>query len=95
MERGREILGRQRDEDQALGMGGDVIEIKRALPFLGAALAERQQPAEPAVSGAIARKDQQARRVQQIEPGADDEFDADFLGGQMTAHDTGKRVDCR
>ena len=74
-------------------MGGDVIEIKRALPFFRAALAERQQPAEPAVSGAIARKGQQARGVQQIEPRADDEFDADLLGGQMTAHDTGKRVD--
>ena len=73
-------------------MGGDVIEIKRALPFLGAALAERQQPAKPAVSGAIARINQQARRVLQIEPGADDEFDADFLGGQMAAHDAGKRV---
>ena len=74
-------------------MGGDVIEIKRALPLLGAALAERQQPAEPAISGAIARKDQQARRILQIEPRADDEFDADLLGGEMTAHDTGKRVD--
>ena len=56
-------------------MGGDVVEIERALPFLGAALAERQQPAKPAVSGAVARIGEQARRVLQIEPGADDEFD--------------------
>ena len=62
------------------------------MAFLRAALAERQQPAKPAVSGAIARINQQARRVQQIEPGADDEFDADLLGGQMAAHDAGKRV---
>ena len=89
---GGKIFGWQRDEDQALGKGGNVIEIKRALTFLGAALAERQQPAKPAVSGAIARINQQARRVQQIEPGADDEFDADFLGGQMAAHDAGERV---
>ena len=74
-------------------MGGDVIEVKRALPLLGAALAERQQPAEPAVSGAIARECEQARGILQIEPRADDELDADLLGGEMAAHDSGKRVD--
>ena len=35
-----EVIGWQGDEDQAIGMGGDVVEMERAFPLLGAALAE-------------------------------------------------------
>ena len=61
------ILGREDDEDQALGMGRDIIEKQRALPFLGAALAERQKVAKPAVSGAVGRIGEKAWRIFQIE----------------------------
>ena len=67
--------------------------IERALSLLGAELAERQQAAEPAVSGAVSGIGEQARRILQIEPGADDEFDpADFACGKVGAHHAGKRV---
>ena len=84
--------GGSNDEDQALGMGRDIIEKERALPFLGAALTERQQPAEPAVSRAIGRIGKQVWRILQIEPDADDKFDAGLLGGEMGANRAGKRV---
>ncbi len=48
--RGGKIIRRQGDEDQAVGMGGDVVEAEDAFSLLGAALAEGEQPAEPAVS---------------------------------------------
>ncbi len=73
-------------------MSGDVIEKKRALTLLGAALAERQQPAEPAVGGAVRRIGEQARSILEIEANADDELDANLFGGEMGAHDAGKRV---
>ena len=73
-------------------MGCDIVEEERALPFLGAALTERQKPAEPAVSRPIGRIGEQAWRILQIEPCADDKFDAGFLGGDMSAHRPCKRV---
>ena len=82
-------------------MGGDVVEMERAFPLLGAALAEREQPAEPAVSGAVRWVGEQARRIVEIEARADDEFDAaDLARRKMRAHHAGKRVavgdgDCR
>ena len=86
------IVRRQGDDDQALGVGGDVVEIKRALAFLGAALAQGEQPAEPAVSRAVRWIDEQARRVLKVEPRADDEFDPHLLGGEMGADCAGKAV---
>ena len=74
-------------------MRRDVSEEERALSLLGAHLAERQQTAEAAVSGAATGIDEQARRVLQIEPGPDDEFDpAHFACGKVGAHHAGKRV---
>ena len=89
---GGKIVRRQDDEDQAVGMGGDVVQIERAFPLLGAALAEGEQPAEPAIGSAVRGISEQARRIIEIEPRADDEFDADVLGGEMGADDAGKRV---
>src|SRR5262245_54308764 len=73
-------------------MGGDIVEEERALPFLGAALTERQKTAEPAVSRPVGRIGEQAWRILKIESGADDKFDAGFLGGDMGAHRARKRV---
>ena len=82
-------------------MGGDIVEMERAFPLLGAALAEREQAAEPAVSGAVRRVGEQTRRIVEIEARTDDALDAaDFARGEMGAHHAGKRIavgdgDCR
>src|SRR6185437_14363014 len=61
--------------------------------LLGSPLAECQETTEAPVSCAVARICEQARRILEIEPCADDEFDpADFLGGKMGAHHASKRV---
>ena len=82
-------------------MGGNIGEMERAFSLLGAALAKREQAAKPAVSGAVRRVGEQARRIVEIETRADDEFDAaDFFCRKMGAHHAGERVaigdgDCR
>ena len=74
-------------------MGGDIVEMERAFPLLGAALTKREQAAEPAVSGAVRWVGKQARRIVKIEARADDEFDAaDLACRKMRAHHAGKRV---
>jgi hypothetical protein len=86
------IVGRQGDEDQPFGVGGDIGEIKLAFAFLGAALAQGQQAAQPAIGRAVARISEQARRVLKIEADADDQLDAGLLGGEMGADRAGERV---
>ena len=71
---------------------GDIVEKERALPLLGAHLPERQQAREAAIGGAVARQAQEARAVLQIETRPDDELQPDLLGGEVRAHDAGKRV---
>ena len=73
-------------------MGRDVIEKKCALALLSAALAEGQETAEPAIGRAGRRVSEQLRGVLQVEPRADEKFDAHLFGGDMGAHHTGKRV---
>ena len=69
----------------------DVFEAKDALAFLGAALAKREQPAQSAIGGAIARISEQARSVFEVKARADDELDpADLFGGEMAAHHAGE-----
>ena len=46
-------------------MGGDVVEKERAFALLGAALAEREKTAQPAISRAVRRVGEQARRILQ------------------------------
>ena len=98
---GKKIIRRQRDEDEAVGVGGDIVEMERAFPLLGAALAEREQPAEPAVSGAVRGIGEEARRIVEIEAAAHNEFDAaHFSRRKVRAHNAGKRIavgdgDCR
>ena len=61
------------DRDQTLGMRGDIAPGQVAGAFAGAALAERQQAAEPCIGRAIGRIDEQRRAVGQIEAAADDQ----------------------
>jgi hypothetical protein len=70
----------------------DIVEKERARAFLGAHLAQREQPGKTAVSFAVARQAQQARAVLQIEPCADDELEPHLLGRDVRTHDAGKRV---
>ena len=57
------FIGGKDEEDEAVGMGGDIVEMQRALALLGAALAKREQAAEPAIGGAVRWVGKQARRV--------------------------------
>ncbi len=86
------IIRRERDEDQPFGVVRDVIEEQRAMAFLGAALAEGEEAAQSAVSGAFRRIGEEARGVLQVETRADDQLDADLAGREMRAHDAGQRV---
>ena len=93
------IVGRQRDEDLAFGMSCNVGETQNAFALLRPALAERQKPAETAISRAVLRIDEQARRVLKIEAGADHHPQPPNLLGilrsNVGAHDAGKRVAIR
>ena len=74
-------------------MGRDIFKIEHAFALLGAPHAQRQQPAEPAIGGAVARVGKQAWCVFEIETAAHDEFDAAQLArGEMSADDASKRV---
>src|SRR6516164_6590856 len=87
------ILRRQGNKNEAVDMGGDVVEVEDALAFLGAAHAQCEQPAESAVSSAVLRIGEQTRRICKIEAATDDEFDAaDLLRGKVRADHAGKRV---
>ncbi len=70
----------------------DVVERQQALPFVGTALAEREETREAAIGGAIGRQAEQARRVGEIEPGTDDEFEVDLLRRHIRPHDAGERI---
>ena len=64
-----------------------ILEKKRALTLLGAHLAEREEPRQPAVGRAVPRQTEQARAILQIEPRAYDEAQAHLLGRDVRAHD--------
>ena len=72
-----------------------VGKSKPALAFLRPHLARREKPAETSVGGTVGRIAQQARRILEIELGADHETEAGLLGGDMRAYDAGKRVAVR
>ena len=81
-------------------MVGEVLPVEMAGAFARAPLAERQQPAELRIPGPVGRIDQHGQAVAQIEPAADDQPDAGFLGAVMRAREAGQRVavgdrDCR
>ena len=73
-------------------MRNDVGIVETAFAFGRAALAEGQQPRQPAIGGAIGGVGEQARTVGEIEAAADDKPDADHFRRMMRAHDAGKAV---
>ena len=73
-------------------MGRHVLKVKLALPFLGAALTQREQVAEAAIGCAIGWINKQARGVFKVEARADDELYPHLLGGEMGAYHAGKAV---
>ena len=83
---------------QARGMVEEVGQGDVALSLSGAAVAERQQPRQPAIGGAIHRIGQDVgRAVREDEAGPDGEAEA-VLGGNalldetIGPHDAGQRV---
>jgi len=90
---------RQRDDDLPLAMVEQVVQAQMALPLGRAALAEREQPRQPAIGRPVGRIDQEAEtracpsptlprrgRFLQIQPRADDEAEAGLLRRHMRAH---------
>ena len=63
-----------------------------AFAFRRATAAERDQTRQPAVSGAVLRKGEQAHAVDQIEPRADQQAKALLLRGDMHAYHAGQAV---
>jgi len=86
------VVGGKSDEDEALGVGGDVVEAKRALAFPCPHLAEREEAGEAAVGGAIGRIGEEARCVLEVEAGTDDETEPDVPRRHVGAHNAGQRV---
>ncbi len=85
-------LGRQQDDGLALAMRCHIGVIEPAFALGGAALAESEQPGQPAIGGAILGKGEEARAVAEIEPAADHETDPDLLCRLVRAHDAGEAV---
>lgn len=86
------VLRRQGDEDAALRVGGDVGEKKLTLAFFRTPLPQGKQPAQTAIGLAVCRVAQQAWRVLQIEPHADNKAQICILGGYVGTHHAGKGV---
>jgi len=71
---GAKIVGfvGDQDGDQALGVGGNVVQVQVALALAGPVLAQRQHPAEPGIGGAVGGQHQQGHAVAQRELASDD-----------------------
>ena len=87
-----------RDQPQALGMGDQIVEGQMALALGRAQIAERQQPAEPAVGGAILGIGEDVgRAVGEDQPRARHDAQGADRGAvlariDMGAHDPGERI---
>ncbi len=88
----RLILRRQRQQQLPFALLHDIGISETALAFLRAALAERQKAREPAVSDAVGRKAEQARRIVKIEPTADHQRKVELLRGAVRPHHARQRV---
>jgi len=88
------VVGHVRHEhrDQTLAIGDHVDPCEAAFALARAPLAEREQPAEPRVSGSVGRIDQERHAVGQIKAAADDQAHAGCLRSFVCANDTGKAV---
>ena len=89
---GAAVPGRQHDQDLARRVIEQVGKPDLALSLGGAAPADREQPRQPAIGGAVAGQAQHAGRVGEVEPRADDELHAGLPRGRMGADDAGQRV---
>ncbi len=77
---------------QAFAQPGHVIQRQPASAFLRAAAAERDEPGQAAVGGAIGRPENQRRHLLRRDLRADDEFHAKLLGGHVGADHAGQAV---
>jgi hypothetical protein len=84
-------LGRQHDDDLAFAVGDDIGIVEIAFALGSAALAEAQQPRQPAISGTDRGKGEQAI-VGEIESAADNEPDPDLFRRMIREHDAGEAV---
>ena len=73
-------------------MRDEIGVVEMAFALGRAALAEGQQPRQPAIGGAVRGIGEQARAVAQVEAAADDEPDPDLFRRMMRAHDAGQAV---
>ena len=62
------------------------LERQLALAFLGAHLAQAEQPGQPSIAVAIDRISEQARRIGRVEPAADQRPDPRAAAGAVHAH---------
>ena len=85
-------LRRQDDEDLALGRGLDIRQDQVAVALLRPALAQGQQPGEPAIGGPVAGIAEDLRPVPGHQAGADQKPQAGLLGRDMGAHHPGQAV---
>ena len=89
---GVEIFVRPGDEGDAVGMLGDIAQRQFAFAFLGAHLAEAQEPRQAPVALAVDRVSEQARRVGKVEAATDQRLEPRALAGAVHADDAGERV---
>ena len=80
------------DRQKTFGMVDKIAPIEMAGALAGAAFAEGQQPAQPAVGGAVRGIDQHGCIVGEIEAAADDEADACDFGCLVGSDDPGERI---
>ena len=73
-------------------MLGHVIQRQPAFAFFRAAAAERDEPRQAAVGGAVGRPEDQRRGIGRRDFRADDELHAELFGGHVGADDSGQAV---
>jgi hypothetical protein len=85
-------LGRQHDQDLALAVGDQLGQGETARALFGAALAQGEQAAEPAIGRPVARIAEQLRAVLRHQTGAGQQLQSRLPGCHMGAHHAGQRV---
>ena len=73
-------------------MAGDVDELEPAITLLGAALAQGEKARQTSIGGAVGRVAEQARTVDEVEAGTDDDAEIHVPGRAVGADDAGERV---
>ena len=82
----------QDDEDLALGMGAEVLQMEPALALVRAPLSQCQQAAKAAIGCTVARVAQQGRAVLEIKAGTGQQTDSCLPGSHVGPHDAGQRM---